>query len=45
MKLGKFIRTIRAPKRIIPFVIPQKPKVDDKPIPVELPQKQPVKVG
>lgn len=40
MKIGKFIKTVFYPKRIIPIQIPQKTE-EEKPIPIELPKREP----
>lgn len=40
MKIGKFIKTVFYPKRVIPFVIPKRTE-EDKPIPVEIPKREP----
>ena len=44
MKIGKYIKTVTYPRRIIPFTIPKREE-QEKPIPVQIPQKEPVKVS
>lgn len=43
MKIGKFIKTIIYPRRVIPIQIPKRTETEQ-PIPVEIPKREPVKV-
>ena len=43
MRIGKFIKTVFYPQRVIPIQVPKKTE-EDKPIPVEIPKREPAKV-
>lgn len=40
MKIGKFIKTVIYPKRVIPIQIPKRTETEQ-PIPIELPKREP----